>query len=118
MNYANVNPKMKDMILDGNILSKITVINNLKVPILININSNITHIKSKHKIINILRKNPVKLLFRLPKVQNNKTNFTDGKDFEIILNINDINNFDFKKYILSHQEINNFYYRYIKQNSY
>ena len=117
MNYADVNPKMRDMILDCNILSTVSVINDLKVPILINLNGAISEIKSKDRIIDILLKDSVKILFRLPKIQNNKTNFTDGKNFEIILNIENINNFSFKKYILKYKNINEFYYQYLKGSS-
>ena len=117
MNFVDINPKMSDMLLDNNMLSSISVINDLKIPILLNINDTISQINSKDKIIDMLQNNPIKILFRLPKIQNNKTNFTDGKNFEIILNIENINNFSFKKYILKYKNINEFYYQYLKGSS-
>ena len=116
MNFVDINPKMSDMLLDNNILSSISVINDLKIPILLNINDTISQINSKDKIIDMLQNNPIKILFRLPKIQNNKTNFTEGKNFEVILNIDDINKFSFKKHILENKEINNFYYQHVKKS--
>ena len=111
MNFMSTNLKIKDMIVNREILENIDVYNDLKVPILVYINNTVDLIKP-NKIITKVNFNKLTIIkFRLPKItQKKKTDFTNGKDFKIELNIEYVNNhFSFNKYILSNEEIKAFF---------
>ena len=111
MNFMSTNLKIKDMIVNTEILENTHVCNDLNFPILVYNNNTVNLIKS-NKIITKVTFNKITIIkFRLPKItQRKKTDFTNGKDFKIELNIEYVNNYlSFKKYILNNLEIEAFF---------